>query len=91
MKLRVDPVIASWRCIDVVLAVRRVIWDGKNENPIPYVSKELDMDPYRCSDALHQIKQAGGLGPRDATVIYDNGDVVDASNGEEIGNLHDEF
>ena len=49
------------------------------------------MDPYDCSDALHQIKQAGGLGPQDATVIFDNGDVVDALNDEEIGNLHDEL
>lgn len=68
----------------------KIIWDGKNGNPIPHVSKELGIDENRCSDALHQIKQAGGLGGRDATIIYDDGRVVDALNGDEIGNLYDE-
>ncbi|RVU14072.1 hypothetical protein [Methylobacterium oryzihabitans] len=68
---------------------RRIIWD-RSGNPIPFVSQALKIDPYRCADALHTIKQAAGLSPKDDTVIYDNGDVTDKLSGDEIGNLHDE-
>lgn len=53
------------------------------------MSRELGIDPYVCSDALHTIKQSAGLRPDDV-VIYDNGDVTVKLNGDEIGNLYDE-
>jgi hypothetical protein len=54
------------------------------------VSRKFGIDEDKCSDALHQIKQAGSLGGQDAIIIYDDGRVVDALNGDEIGNLYDE-
>ncbi|GAB6844383.1 hypothetical protein HNR00_002529 [Methylorubrum rhodinum] len=69
---------------------RRVIWDRTGGNPIPHVSKELRIDPYVCSGALHTIKQSAGLRPNDDVMIYDNGDVTGRLNGDEIGNLYDE-
>lgn len=69
--------------------LRRIIWDRRG-NPVPYISKQLNIDPRKCSSALHTIKQAAGLSPNDDTVIYNNGDVTDKIHGDEIGNLYDE-
>lgn len=67
---------------------RRVIWRSSG-NPIPYVSKRLRLSEYELSEALHNIKDALGLGGADNLIFYDNGDVT--RHGEELGNIFDEL
>ena len=66
-----------------------VIWSGPNSPSHP-VGKQLGIDPYKVGEALHQIKQRGGLRPSDLTIIHDDGAVFDKQTDQEIGNLYDE-
>ena len=67
----------------------RIIWDRAG-NPTQYVSDALGIQRFQLRIALHKIKARSDLGGRDRVIVYDDGRVTD-SNGENIGNIHDEF
>jgi hypothetical protein len=63
---------------------RRVIWD----KPEKWVSHQLGIEPWRLSDAIHDIKASNDLGGPDRVVIYSGGDVED-EDGKYLGNIRD--
>jgi hypothetical protein len=68
--------------------VSRIIWDRVG-NPTRYVSDQLGITRAQLRAAHHTIKAYSNLGAMDRTIIYDDGKVTD-TNGEHIGNIHDE-
>lgn len=66
-----------------------MIWD-RPENPPPWVARELGLTDWQLKQRLHKIKGDAGLGGADRVSIKGDGTVLDA-NGEEVGNLNDEY
>jgi hypothetical protein len=88
-----------WGWINSVLTVLRTsegravptnIWD-RSGNPNRYVSDKLGISRQQLRERLHKIKAAADLKPHQRVIIYDNGDVRDAANGDYIGNLLNDF
>ncbi len=77
------PSNAAW------LPMSWIIWDRAG-NPTQYVSDALNIQRFQLRAALHKIKARSDLGGRDRVIVYDDGRVTDI-NGEDIGNIHDEF
>lgn len=67
----------------------RKIW-SRPGNPTPGVARRLGVSETDLGDAIHTLKDAAGLGPRDRVTIWDDGSVTDARD-ELIGNIHDEI
>ena len=66
-----------------------VIW-SRPDNPTRAVATALGISPVQLGDALHAIKEAVGLGPRDSVRIWDDGSVTDDQN-VWVGNIYDEI
>jgi hypothetical protein len=66
-----------------------VIWD-RRDNPTRHVSDAIGIERWELRQAIHKIKARNNLGPADRTIIYSDGKVTD-TNGDEIGNVHDEI
>ena len=66
----------------------QILWSNPG-NPPDSVARALRIEPRRFSRAIHKIKAASDLSGADRVIIYTDGSVAD-SQGELLGNLHDE-
>jgi hypothetical protein len=67
----------------------RIIW-SRPENPTRGVARALAISETDLCDAIHSIKDAAGLGPRDRVRIWDDGSVMD-DRDVIVGNIYDEI
>jgi hypothetical protein len=67
----------------------RVIW-SRPGNPTRAVATALGISLPQLGDAIHAIKEAVGLRPRDNVRIWDDGSVTDDRN-VWIGDIYDEI
>lgn len=57
----------------------RIIW-SRPDKPSPGVARALGISETDLGDAIHILKDAAGLGPRDRVRIWDDGSVTDDRN-----------
>jgi hypothetical protein len=67
----------------------RIIW-SRPGNPTSGVATALGVSETELSDAIHILKDAAGLEPRDRVRIWDDGSVTDERDAL-IGNIYDEI
>ena len=65
------------------------IW-SRPDNPTRAVATALGISVGQLGDAIHAIKQAVGLRPRDNVTIWDDGSVTDDQDAW-VGNIYDEL
>lgn len=66
-----------------------IIW-SRPGNPTRGVATRLGTSETKLGDALHAIKDAAGLAPRDRVTIWDDGSVTD-DRDVLVGNIYDEI
>jgi hypothetical protein len=65
------------------------VWSNPG-NPPRWIARRFGLTEHQFSRRLHKLKLDAGLGGADRVSINSDGTVLDA-NGEEIGNLYDEY
>jgi hypothetical protein len=73
----------------------RLLWSDRH-NPPDGVARDISaatgqpITREQLGEALHKIKRAAGLRPRDRVYVYDDGSIEDDVNGW-IGNVYNEI